>query len=59
MDKEEVCTHNTHTHTHTHTQQYYSAIKKKKGGILPFMATWVKLEGIILGEIRQRKTNTV
>ena len=33
---------------------YYSAIKKN--GIL-FSITWIKLEGIILSEKRQRKTN--
>ena len=27
--------------------------------ILPFAATWVDLENIMLSEIRQRKTNTV
>ena len=29
--------------------EYYSAIKKKE--ILPFVATWKALEGIILSEI--------
>ena len=33
--------------------EYYSAIKKNK--ILPFAATWMVLEGIILSEISQRK----
>ena len=49
----------THTHTHTHIfiKKYYSAIKKKD--ILPFMTTWIDLEGIMLREIRQRKTNTI
>lgn len=33
---------------------------KKKMEILPFVRTWVKLEGITLSEIaRQRKTNIV
>ena len=37
--------------------EYYSTIKKKK--ILPFAATWMDLEGIMLSEIsEQRKTNT-
>ncbi|MBB1208523.1 DUF1725 domain-containing protein [Klebsiella pneumoniae] len=31
----------------------------KKKEILPFEATWMDLEGIILSEISQRKTNTV
>ena len=33
----------------------YSAIKKNE--ILPFATTWIDLEGIILSEISQRKTN--
>ena len=36
--------------------EYYSAIKKN--GILSFAATWMNLEGIMLSEISQRKTNT-
>ena len=40
-----VYTH-THTHTHTHTMEYYSAIKKDK--VLPFAATWMDSEGIML-----------
>ena len=36
----------THTHTHTHTMDYYSAIKKNE--MLPFMITWIPLEGIRL-----------
>jgi len=35
--------------------KYYSAIKKKG----TFIAPWVDLEGIMLSEISQRKTNTV
>ena len=31
----------------------------KKKEILPFETTWVDLEGIMLSEIRQRKTNTM
>ena len=35
--------------------EYYSAIKKNE--ILPFAATWMDLEIIIISEISQRKTN--
>ena len=35
----------------------YSAIKKN--AIMPFAATWMDLEFIILNEIRQRKTNII
>ena len=37
--------------------EYYSAIKKNE--ILPFATTWMDLEGIMLSEISQTKTNTV
>ena len=47
---------NTHTHMHTHTQRY-SAMRKME--ILPFVAAWLDIEGIMLSEISQRKTNTV
>ena len=39
-----------------YTMEYYSAIKNE---ILPFAATWMDLEGIMLSEISQRKTNTI
>ena len=45
MDKEDVI----HIPPPTHTMEYYSAIKKNE--ILPFAATWIDLEGIILSEI--------
>ena len=35
------------------TMEYYSAIKKN--GIMPFAATWMDLEIIILSEIRQKE----
>ena len=41
----------THTHTHTHTQEYHSVTTKNE--IMPFGATWVDLEGIMLSEISQ------
>ena len=34
-----------------YTMEYYSAIVKNE--ILPFVATWMDLEGIMLGEISQ------
>ena len=53
-----VCV-DTHTHiyiyTYIHTTEYYLAIKKNE--ILPFTTTWMELEGIMLSEISQRKTN--
>ena len=35
--------------------EYYMAIKKNE--ILPFVTTQMELEGIMLSEISQRKTN--
>ena len=49
----EVHTH-THTHARTHARaqiEYYSAIKKNK--ILPFAATWMDLENIIVSKASQ------
>ena len=40
-----------------YTMEYYSAIKKNE--IMPFAATWMDLEIIILSEISQGKANTV
>ena len=37
--------------------EYYSAIKNNE--IMPFTATWMDLEIIILSEISQRKTNII
>ena len=36
-----------------HTVEYYSAIKKNK--IMPFAATWVELEVLILSEVSQKE----
>ena len=36
---------------------YYSAIEKNE--TMPFAATWMDLDIIILSEVRQRKTNIV
>ena len=37
-----------------YTTEYYSAIKKNE--VMPFAATWMDLEIIILSEVSQRKT---
>ena len=37
--------------------EYYLAIKKNE--IIPFTATWMGLEVIILSEVSQRRTNTI
>ena len=39
------------THTHIYTMEYYSAIKKNE--ILPFAATGMDLEGVMLSEMSQ------
>ena len=40
-----------------YTVEYYSAIKKNE--IMPFIMTWVNLEIVLRGEVRQRKTNMI
>ena len=40
---------------YVYTMEYYSSIKKN--GILPFVATCMNQEIIILSEVSQRKTN--
>ena len=37
--------------------EYYSAIKKNE--IIPYTATWMDLEIVILSEESQRKTNII
>ena len=39
------------------TMEYYSA--RKKNEVMPFAATWIQLEILILSEVRKRKTNTI
>ena len=40
-----------------YTMEYYLAIKKNE--ILPFATMWMEVEGIMLSEISQRKTNII
>ena len=40
-----------------YTTEYYSAIKKNE--IMPFAATWMDLEIIILNEVNEKKTNAI
>ena len=47
MDKEDVF--------NIYTMEYYSAIKNNE--IMPFTATWMDPEIIILSEVSQTKTN--
>ena len=47
MDKEDV------VHIYIYTMEYYSAIKENE--IMPFAATWMDLEMIILSEVSQKE----
>ena len=38
-----------------YTIEYYSAIKKKE--IMPFAATWMELETLILSEVSQKEND--
>ena len=51
-----VGTH-THTHTHTYTVECKSVIKKNE--IMPFAATWMDLEIIIVSDVSQTKTSII
>ena len=44
----------THTHTHTHTHTRNEILPgHKMSETLPFLATWIDLETIILSEVSQ------
>ena len=45
-----------YTHTHTHNGVF---LGNQKNEILPFATTWRELEGIMLSEISQKKTNII
>ena len=47
-----VCMH-AHTHTHTHTNGIVCS--HKRNAIMPFVATWVDLEIVILNEVNQKR----
>ena len=51
-----ICEIYTHTHTHTHNGILLSHIKKKDE-IMPFAATWMDLEIIVLSEVSQTETD--
>ena len=46
-----------HTMEYINTMEYNSAIKKNE--IMPFPATWMDLEIIMLSEVNQTKTNII
>ena len=46
---------NIYIYIYIHTMKYYSATKSE---ILPFATTWMGLEGFMLNEKSQEKTNS-
>ena len=57
MDNEGVVYIYIYMYMYTHTMEYCSAIKMNE--ILPFAATWIKLECIMLSGVSQRETNII
>ena len=56
MDKEDVVhIYNTYLYTYTHNEMLII----KKNEIMPFAATWMDLEIVILNETSQTKTNPI
>ena len=55
MDKEDVrqIDRYRYRYRYIYTMEYYSAIKKNE--IMPFSATWMHLEIIILSEVSQKE----
>ena len=49
MDEDVTCTH-VHAHTYTYCVEYYSAIKRTR--LMPFAATWMDLDIVILNEFK-------
>ena len=46
-----------HTHTYILTMEYYLAVKKND--VMPFAATWMDLEIIILTEVSQTERTSI
>ena len=42
---------------YVYTMEYYSAIKKKE--IMPFAATWLDLESVVLSEVSQTEKKNI
>ena len=56
MDKEDVVHTHRHTHTHTHTHTQWNITQPlKKNKIMPFAATWMDLEIIILFKVSHKE----